>query len=331
MTSDELPSATLLRLRQRAFLLAEVRAFFVERGHFEVQTPILSADCCVDAWIDPFAVPMGDSGTRYLQTSPEFALKRLLCAGADKVFEVARVFRQDEVGPRHNPEFTMIEWYERGTDHHVQMDAVEQLVKRLHSTAVAQGWITSSSLPSFSRLSYEQAFQQSVGLSPFTASLQELAAAALRTTHVLPAGIEHDRDGLLNLLLAEQVEPFLQKLGGVFVYDYPASQAALAKIRGGDAPVAERFELYLNRIEICNGYHELTEPAELQQRMQQQNAKRLAAGKPAIPVESRLLQAMTMHPLPDCAGVALGFDRLAMWCLGLTSIQEIIAFPFDRA
>ncbi|WP_437193916.1 EF-P lysine aminoacylase EpmA [Planctomicrobium sp. SH527] len=332
LSSHSGPTASLETLQRRSRLLTELRRFFADNGFWEAQTPILSHDCCVDAWIDPFEVTIRRGEIGYLQTSPEFALKRLLCAGADKVYEVARVFRQEELGPRHNPEFTMIEWYRRGDDHHAQISFVEQMIHDLDSFARSHNWNSHrTESPVFHRLSYEEAFERFAGVSPSSASLNELSEVARKTTDPLPAGIETDRDGLLNLILADQVEPGLAQLRAVFLYDYPASQAALARIRHDATPVAERFELYLDGIEICNGYHELTDPIEQQVRMVSQNQKRIGAGKDPIPDDSRLIQFMKANPLPECAGVALGFDRLAMWILGLPAIHQVIAFPFDRA
>ncbi len=321
-------------LQRRASLLRELRAFFESKGYWEVQTPSLSRDCCVDAWIEPFRVPLSGGGTGFLQTSPEFALKRLLCQGADRIYEVARVFRQEELGPRHNPEFTMVEWYRCHVDHHLQMKFVEDLIFHLARFTERQRWnhnLPILKLPSFRKMTYAEAFREFADVCPNEASLSELAEAARRTTAILPRGLEQDRDGLLNLLLAEQVEPGFKQLKAVFLHDYPASQAALAKIRTEKYPVAERFELYLDGIEICNGYHELSDPIELQQRTQSQNEKRRKAGLREIPDDSRLRQTMAKHPLPPSSGVALGFDRLAMWCLGCSSIREVIAFPFDEA
>jgi len=331
-SDDFLPTATLTALQRRAGLLQAARDFFNQQGYWEAQTPILSRDCCVDVWLDPFAVPLANGEQGYLQTSPEFALKRLICSGADCVFEVARVFRQDEVGVRHNPEFTMIEWYRRDSDHFLQMDFVELLIRTLHAWCETQNWNTP--LPmipgEFVRFTYEQAFLEFAGLSPRTASTCDLARAAARLTGGLPPGIEEDREGLLNLLLADVIEPAFHRLGAVFLYHFLPSQAALARIHPGPPPVAERFELYLNGMELCNGYHELTDAVELTRRMHAQNEQRLRLGKPAIRPDSRLLQAMSAG-MPPCSGVALGFDRLAVWCLGVTSIRDVLSFPFDRA
>jgi lysyl-tRNA synthetase class 2 len=319
-------------LRRRSELLSRLRTFFTDRGYWEAHTPLLSRDCCVDAWLEPFAVSLGGGELAYLQTSPEFALKRLMCHGAEKVFEVTHSFRKEEQGPLHNAEFCMVEWYEQGQDHHAQMTLVENLVRGLAEFSLQRDWLDSKQamLPGFLRVTYEEAFREVIGLSPARAGVEELAAAAGTCAGGIPRGLESDRDGLLNLLLTDCVEPWLKSQRCVFLYDYPESQAALAKISEREFPAAERFELYLDGIEICNGYHELTDAAELRARMKAQNEKRAAAGKSQLPVESRLLRAMEQG-LPECSGVALGFDRLAMWCLGCRSIQEVMAFPFDRA
>lgn len=319
-------------LKERATLLRRLRDFFHDSGYWEVETPLLSREICVDAWLDPFVVPLDDENTAYLQTSPEFAMKRLLCAGADAIYQVTRSFRRDESGPLHNPEFTIVEWYRRDDDHFAQMEFVERLVRTL---AVGGETIIPDR---FDHLTYEEAFRRFAGISPLESSTEELIQEARDRAIALPGNVADDRDGLLNLLLAELVEPGLKGLDAVFLYDYPASQAALARVRDirpahgshTQTGIAERFELYLDGVEICNGYHELTDADELRRRMEQQNGKRLAAGKPPLPTESRLLAAMESG-LPPCAGVALGFDRLALHCLGLTELRQVIPFPFDQA
>ncbi|MFV0442615.1 MAG: EF-P lysine aminoacylase EpmA [Planctomycetaceae bacterium] len=331
--SDWPPTATLTVLRHRARLLATVRQFFTEQGYWEVETPLLSRDTCVDTWIAPVAVPHPTQPERtlYLQTSPEFALKRLLAAGADAVFELTRSFRCGESGPRHNLEFTIVEWYRVGDTHYEQMTVVEQLVRTI--AAESLGTATGPRIPPhpFPRIRYDEAATSALG-----ASVLELSAAELRTMAesagiAIPASLAlEDRDGWLNLLLAERIEPWLAQFPACFLYDYPASQAALAKVRPGSPDVAERFELYLGGMELCNGYHELTDADELLQRMQRHNAARIRHGAASLPTDSRLIAAMR-HGLPPCAGVALGFDRLVQWRLGLTDLQQTLTFPFDRA
>ncbi|MFG0332002.1 MAG: EF-P lysine aminoacylase EpmA [Maioricimonas sp. JB049] len=331
------PSADLVTLRRRAQLTQSVRAFFDRHGYWEVETPLLSRDICVDAWIDPFRLEGAgdDDSTLYLQTSPEFTMKRLLVAGADAIWQLTRSFRQGETGRYHNPEFAILEWYRVGDDHHDQMTFVEALVRHVAARAVELGAETAPSgwmAKPFRRLRYDDAFAEFAGSSVLELETDALAELARRHDLVVPESLRPgagDRDDWLNLLLAEVVEPALADEGGVFLYDYPASQAALAKVSPGPPAVAERFELYLEGIEICNGYPELTDADELARRMRQQSERRAAAGMPALPVESRLLQAMQVG-LPDCAGVALGLDRLVMWALGVESLAELIPFPFDR-
>lgn len=321
------PTATLETLKSRARLLQAVRDFFASRDYWEVETPLLSAETCIDTWIEPFSVPL-DPGLHlsegFLQSSPEFAMKRLLAAGADRIFQVTKAFRAGEVGKGHNPEFTMIEWYACGETDFDQMTFVEDLVRRVMETAEVP---LAGPVP---RLTYDAAFEAAWGAPILQLDAASLARLAESRCVPLPPGIETDLDGLRNLLLATVVEPYLATFDAVFLYDFPASQAALARIRGEKVPVAARFELYLRGDEICNGYHELQSADELRERMVQQNERRAAAGLRSLPDSPRLLAAMEAG-LPDSAGVALGFDRLVMHCLGLATIQEVIPFPIDRA
>ncbi len=338
---DYFPTASIETLRRRARLLKEVRAFFDAREYLEVETPLLSHDVVVDAWIEPFRVPVDAPGrqteeTLYLQTSPEFGMKRLLAAGVTSVYQVTRAFRRGEQGPLHNCEFTMIEWYKTGDTHREQMGVVEELVDAVFRCArtyddprdIRSGATVTTPFP---RLTYDGAFKQFAGTRVLTLSMRELRELAQSKGIVGPESLsEDDRDGWLNLLWVELIEPRLASLGAIFIHDYPASQAALARIRPGFPPVAERFELYLHGVEVCNGYHELTDAEELRGRMQIQSNIRSLAGLPALPLDNRLLAAME-HGLPDCSGVALGFDRLALLALGGTSLSEVMAFPFPRA
>lgn len=331
-TDDDLPTADIETLRFRAAVLRRVRDTFDSRGYWEVQTPLLSRDICVDAWIDPFELPrIGPKGESfYLQTSPEFAMKRLLAAGADAIYEVTRSFRRGEYGERHNPEFTMVEWYRIGDDHHAQMAFTEQLVRAAAELRPDRA----RRLPDnpFPKLAYDDAFEQATGERVLEAETPQLIALARRLEISAPKSLApDDRDGWLNLILAERVEPYLQTLGTVYLYDFPASQSALAKVRGeGATAVAERFELYLDGIEMCNGYHELTDADELRRRMQRQSTLRTQSGRETLPTESRLLSAMA-RGLPPCSGVALGFDRLLMWLVGTERLASVTAFPFGRA
>lgn len=311
---------TMEALQQRANLLKGLRAFFDQRGFIEVETPLLSHDIVIDQHLHPVAIDKHivtgasrDAGTKlWLQTSPEFAMKRMLVSGAKAIYQIGKAFRQGESGQRHNPEFTMLEWYRVGDDYQAGMTLLEELILSILDTKPA------------TRITYRDAFLSYAGIDPFLATKDELA--------ILGGGSPSDaRDELLNLVLARFVEPRLGLEGPELLYDYPASQAALAQVRlSEEFPVAERFEIYLDGVELANGYHELTDPDELRLRNEANNAKRVADGNMPLPSESRLLDAMEAG-LPSCSGTALGVDRLAMLALKANSISEVISFPLDRA
>ncbi len=324
-SDDWRPAANWDRLRLRDLLLRKVRAFFHERAFIEVETPILSHDVVVDRHLDPFQTTLAldprrpNEGDRlWLQTSPEFGMKRLLAAGGEAIFQVTRAFRNGERGRLHNPEFTIVEWYRRGDGYQEGM----QLLSDLGETLLGRG-------PA-ERITYAEAFQRLLGLNPHTAPIDELRAAAETRKLSSPAGLADDRDGWLNLLLAECVEQHLGRGKPTILFDYPASQAALARVRDDPWPVAERYELYLEGIELANGYHELLDAGVLRERNRRANQLREADGKPVLPEESRLLDAMESG-LPRCCGCALGFDRVLMLAAGAQSIDEVIAFPIARA
>jgi lysyl-tRNA synthetase class 2 len=315
---DWRPTATLEALRIRAEILATIRAFFDRRGVLEVETPLLSAATVTDLHLHSLSCELdrADGDRRYLQTSPEFSMKRLLAAGSGPIYQICRAFRGGEAGRRHNPEFTILEWYRPGWDHHPLMDEIDALVAEVLET------------PPGEHLSYAEVFEAHAGVDPHRASMSELgervAVLAVRGTADL------DRDDLLNLLLAEVVEPQLGRGRPTFVYDFPASQAALARLRPGEPALAERFELFVEGVELANGYHELTDPAEQRRRFERDLAERRRRDLPEVPADQRLMAALEAG-MPDCAGVALGIDRLVMLKLGATDISEVIAFPIDRA
>jgi lysyl-tRNA synthetase class 2 len=316
---------TIENLPLRSALLARVRKFFARRGFLEVETPILSADIVVDRHLDPLSTILyGDpraperGRTMYLQTSPEFGMKRLLAAGMTSIYQITRAFRAGEVGPLHNPEFTMVEWYRAGDDYAAGRQLLADLFEWFFQCGVAV------------QTTYGDVFQKHVGVDPHLADVETLRRSAEVKGIQAPTSLGEDRDGWLDLLFTELVQPRLGTLPGVIVYDFPASQAALAKVREGTPPVAERFELYFDGIELANGYHELTDPTQLRARNQQQNAARLHDGKHALPEESRLLEAMDAG-LPAGCGVALGFDRAVMIYAGAKCIQDVMAFPIERA
>lgn len=321
---DFRPTASWKNLRLRAELLRRLREFFHARGFLEVETPILSADSVVDRHLDPFSLVLADVAGRplrtlWLQTSPEFGMKRLLAAGGPAMYQVARVFRQGEQGARHNPEFTLVEWYQPGDGLAEGMQLTSDLCDALLHSGPAE------------KVTYAEAFLRYVGLDPHTAPIDDLMAAARQCEFPPPESLSvDDRDGWLDWLVTERVQPHLGQTRPAMLCDYPASQAALAKVRPGNPPVAERFELYIRGLELSNGYHELLDADELRHRNVVVNAQRRADGKALLPEESRLLPAMEAG-MPSSVGVALGFDRVVMLAAGAESIDEVIAFPFDRA
>jgi lysyl-tRNA synthetase class 2 len=322
--TDFLPTASWENLRLRAEMLRRLREFFHSRGFLEVETPILSADTVVDRHLEPFYTDVPGAADKpprrfWLQTSPEFAMKRLLAAGAKAIYQISRVFRQGEQGPLHNREFTMVEWYRAGDG----MAEGMQVTSDLAEAMLARGPAT--------RMSYRQAFLQYAGVDAFTSDPQDLLAAAGKRGVQWPATLSvEDRDGWLDLLLVELVQPHLGQDRPAILYDFPPSQAALSRVRDEDPPVAERFELYVSGVELANGYNELLDADELLRRNKKTNELRQAEGKPALPEQSRLLAAMRSG-LPPAVGVALGFDRLVMLAAGAKTLAEVMAFPFDRA
>lgn len=313
------PARLLANLARRAALLRTIRQFFEERGFLEVETPQLSADTVVDRHIEPIRVQVpGVERELWLQTSPEFGMKRLLAWGAEAIFQITHAFRAGERGRLHNPEFTMVEWYRVGDG----PDDAIQLLSDLAEATVGRG-------PA-ERLSYASAFQRHVGLDPHRADAAALRRAAEAGGSVVSGAADCDRDFWLHWLLSERVEPQLGRGSPTVLYDYPASQSALARIREGDPPVAERFELYVDGIELANGYHELLDAAVLRARNRLTNDQRAADGNCRLPEASRLLEAMEAG-IPSCCGVALGFDRLVMLAVGAWSIDEVIAFPSEIA
>lgn len=313
------PGAAMVVLRRRARMLARLRAFFADREVLEVETPALSAAGATDPHLESVALALSGR-RRYLHTSPEFPMKRLLAAGTGDIYQVCRVFRGGEQGRCHNPEFTMLEWYRVGMPLAALMAEVEALVGTLLETP--------GGLPAAMHLGYREAVHAATGLDAFAAGKTEIAGVLAARGVEVPRAVTGDRDALLDLVLALLVEPSLDPKVPVFIHEFPASQAALARVREGDPPVAERFELFLGGMELANGFHELADPREQRRRFDADRAVRGAAGCP--PVDARLLAALAAG-LPDCCGVALGFDRLVMLAAGLEDIGEAMAFDHDRA
>ncbi|MFV1968744.1 MAG: EF-P lysine aminoacylase EpmA [Pirellulaceae bacterium] len=321
---DFAPTASWETLRLRAALLRKLRTFFDQRGFLEIETPLMSHDTVIDRHLDPLPIKLPgdprrphDGARMWLQTSPEFAMKRLLVAGGEKIYQVTKAFRAGEHGTLHNPEFSMVEWYRVGDGLQQGMDLLAELAGDLLDA------------PRTDRLSYKEAFQRFVGLDPHTATDSRLARAA-ESAGLTPSWSPSHRDDWLDLLLAGCVEPHLGYDCPLILFDYPASQAALACVRDGDPPVAERFELYARGIELANGYRELVDADVLRARSRVANSQRLADGKYCLPEDNRLLRAM-QQGLPPCAGVALGFDRLVMIAAGASCLRDVVAFPIDIA
>ncbi|MBY0586277.1 EF-P lysine aminoacylase GenX [bacterium] len=310
-----LPSATIDVLKARSALIQQARHFFLDRGFWEVDTPLLSAETVVDAHIHPVSLTI-DGDHRFLQTSPELAMKRLLVAGSGSIFQFAHAVRAGEAGPLHNREFLLLEWYRVGASLWELMDDVGKLV-----TSLMQ-------LPHVGSASYRQAFLQSTGIDPLKATNEELAD---RCQSAGLSFVAKDRDDLLNFLWADQVEPTLPKEGLYFIYHYPASQAALADvIQDEDGnECAERFELYARGIELANGYHECRDPRQLREWFIRQNDRRVQQNATTLPLPDYLLSALEQG-LPDCSGVAVGFDRLVMISLEQQRLSDVIPFPDDR-
>jgi lysyl-tRNA synthetase class 2 len=314
-TSPDLwrPTAARAALEARAELLAAIRRFFAQRGVLEVETPLLANAGNSDPGIDQW--PAG--GRTWLRTSPEYAMKRLLAAGSGDIYELGRVFRGGEAGRHHNREFTLLEWYRTGLDYHELMGEVAELVRSCcRDRTLAE-----------QRLSYRELFLSSTGIDPFTASVDGLAGFA-RSRNIDAPDLGPGQ--WLDLILALLIQPQLPDRTLTFVFDFPADQAALARVRPGSPPVAERFELFLGQVELANGYRELTDATEQRRRFEAENELRRARGDASVRLDENLLAALASG-IPECSGVALGVDRLLMYQLGAESLQQVIPFPSARA
>ncbi len=320
---DWRPTASPATLRVRANLLAVARRYFADRGVLEVETPLLSAAGVTDVHIESMRVTASGPGLAgFLSTSPEYAMKRLLAAGSGDIYQICHAFRAGERGRSHNPEFTLIEWYRVGFDSALLMSDVEGLIGAM--LAPCRPWQPAV------RLSYREAVRRHAGFDPFDDSVDEMRRIVASRGIAAPASIGATRDAWLDLIMSMIVGPELGRQGLCFVHDYPASQAALARLRPGEPAVAERFEAYLDGMELANGFRELADAVEQRARFVADQAERRNAGRPSPPIDERLLAALSAG-LPDCAGVALGLDRVVMLACGLRSIDAVLAFPGDRA
>ncbi len=317
------PVSRLESLRLRARLYAGIRAFFAGRGVLEVETPVLSAAGNTEPNIESFSTPFSghvDAGSRerWLRTSPEYPLKRLLADGIGDCYELGRVFRNGEAGRRHNPEFTMLEWYRVGWDH---LRLIDETVELVQDALALQGRHAEVVVRS-----YREWFVAELGLDPFTASVDELRAP-LADVRIDEAGLV--RDDWLDLLVTHRLQPSFPRDRISVMHDFPATQCALAKVRAGEPPLAERFELYLGSYELANGYHELNDAAEQRARFERDNARRRGRGQRELPLDERLLAVL--DAMPACAGVALGIERLLMCLAATDDIRDVLAFAFAEA
>jgi lysyl-tRNA synthetase class 2 len=323
-----LPTISIEKLQIRSKLIQTVRHFFISKGLLEVETPSLSQSAVTDIHLFCFkthfvgadieAENLTSQGVPlYLQTSPEFHMKRLLSAGSGSIFQIAKAFRNEESGRYHNPEFTLLEWYQVGFDHHqlmAEMDALLQLILKTESARIC---------------TYQDVFIDVLKVDPLTGSLDDLKRSGkhLNLGEVLEN--EQDRDTILQLLFCFAIEPVIANVRPCFVYNFPASQAALARISKEDERVAERFEVYYKGIELANGFHELSDAKEQLSRFEADNRLRIKRGLEAMPIDKRFIASLPN--LPDCSGVALGIDRLIMLATNSDHIDQVLSFKVNNA
>lgn len=320
------PTAEIDTLKKRAQYLADARLFFAQRHVMEVDTPILSPSAPTAPYLDSFSAayrPLAstESKTYYLHTSPEFAMKRLLAAGSGSIYQISHVFRNGEQGRIHSPEFTMLEWYRPELTLHQLMDEVNALLE------------SAFGFERVMKMSYRGLFELITKLNVFECSDLQISNYAKAEVPGLPTDLVLERDEWLELIMSHLIEPALSRLNlPLFVYDFPASQAQLAKVMRDNAGyrVAARFELYIDGVELANGYDELLDAEELRRRFTQDNAQRTALNMPPMPIDEELLAAM-QSGLPNCTGVALGLDRLIMLALKKKAISEVQTFSFQTA
>lgn len=321
------PTASITDLKARAQFMARIRQFFTQKDVWEVETPILSHNTVTDLHLDAFSTEFdydasGVTQSLYLQTSPEFAMKRLLAAGSGAIYQITKAFRHESAGRFHNPEFTMLEWYRPGYNDKDLMAELDELIQCSLNTAPAV------------YMSYQQAFIEYLAIDPLTIELDPLKLIVAKHSDDLWLQQETQLDTLLQWLFSMKIEPKLGDIDGLwrpcFIYDFPASQASLAKTNQQDPRVAHRFELYFKGVELANGFYELQDAKEQKARFELDNQLRVSAGLPSKPIDEQLLAALE-HGLPDCAGVAVGLDRLFMLKHDLSHIEQAIAFTTAKA
>lgn len=315
------PTASIQNLIKRSQIMAEIRQFFKDRGVLEVETPALSEFSVTDVHLSTFSTQFlspfaSEAKTLHLMTSPEYHMKRLLAAGSGSIFQLCSVFRNEEAGKRHNPEFTMLEWYRPHFDMYRLINEVDDLLQQILDCEPAESY------------SYQFVFQTYVGLDPLSATRAQLVEKARK--HGFPCEDDENRDTLLQFLFSEIVEANIGKERPTAVYHFPSSQAALAQISSEDHRVAERFEVYYKGLELANGFHELSDAKEQMRRFEQDNVQRAQMGLPAQQLDTRFLAALKAG-IPNCSGVALGVDRLMMIAMNAEKIDEVMAFGVENA
>lgn len=318
-SDDWQPTASIENLRHRAKFIAEIRLFFQEKEVLEVETPLMCQAAATDIFIQPIPAQYSSASnnTFFLQTSPEYAMKRLLAAGSGSIYQICKAFRNDEIGRLHNPEFTMLEWYRLGFDHHDLMDEVDEFLQRILVCPAAE------------KITYQALFEKKLGIDPRASSISELIKCAELNKIQMDNELSRtlNLDDWLDLLMSHCIEPTIGFEKPVIIYDFPASKAALAKVK---ANVAERFEVYVKGMEIANGYHELLDPDIHVKRFTQDCLNRERLNYLKVPIDQKLIAALKAG-MPPCAGVALGIDRLLMLKLGANNIKDIVSFTIDRA
>ena len=317
------PAATRELIQLRARMLRDIRAFFDRRGVLEIETPLLSSACATDPNLSSFTSRYQQQSL-FLNTSPEFCMKRMIAAYGDAVYQICKSFRDDELGPVHNPEFTILEWYRPGFSMFELMEEVSDLVSALARLGKLD-------ISGIQKISYAEAFEQAAGIKPHTVSADECRDCAIRHGIEQPVGLEDAVDEWLDWLLTQLVIPSFQADVFTYLYDYPKSQAALAKLHLDDNGnlVAARFELFFGETELANGFDELRDADEQRRRFEIENSARLASGLQPSALDEYLLDAL-QHGLPACSGVALGLDRLLMVLAGADRLEQVLAFPFTR-
>lgn len=319
MSESWCPYADKRLITLRAETYTKIRQFMADRKILEVETPVLSHATVTEVQLESFrseySSPQTSSGNiLYLQTSPEYAMKRLLASGTGAIYQISKVFRNEEQGKLHNPEFTLLEWYQPDYDHHQLMRELELFLNLF-------------GMNHCEKASYAEIFLEHTGLNPHTCDTNALKSVAQQ--HGLSSTLE-ERSGLLDFIFSYKITPTLGNTSPLLIYDYPTCQYALAKLSDGMPKVAERFELFINGMEIANGFNELTDAEEQLARFEQELASRKKEKRSDLPIDHLFLDALKQG-LPDCAGVAVGIDRLLMALTGVNDIREVLTFPIERA